>query len=86
MGDSSRVHVVVDKRLGMKGLTGTGDKMENITVIECGCQDGSILSPFIIFQGMNLQSTWYYEGVPNDWIAAVSNKGWTTDILGIAWL
>src|SRR4051794_36054649 len=45
-----------------------------------------VLSPLIIFKGKNLQSTWFYEQAPDDWMAVTSKKGWTTDLLAMAWM
>ena len=86
MGDTARSYVIIDKRLGTKGYTGRGSNTENITVIECGCMDGTVLSPFIIFKGKNLQSTWFSEDAPNDWMAVTSDSGWTNNLLAITWL
>jgi hypothetical protein len=55
-------------------------------VVECGCQDGTVLPPLIIFKGKNLQSTWFHDQAPDDWMAVTSNKGWTTDLLSIMWI
>ena len=75
MGDSARTYVIIDKRLSTKGLTEKGSKGENISVVECGCQYGSVLPPLIIFKGKKLQSTWYHEQAPDDCMAVTSNKG-----------
>jgi hypothetical protein len=40
----------------------------------------------VIFQGKLHQSSWYESGVPSDWHIGVSENGWTTDELGLAWL
>jgi hypothetical protein len=86
MGDSAKSYVIIDKRLGTQGYTGRGATTENITVVECGCMDGSALPPFIIFKGANLQSTWYYEKAPENWMAVTSENGWTNNLLGYTWL
>jgi hypothetical protein len=75
MGNTARSYIIVDKRLGTAGYLGKSSKMENISLIECGCQDGTVLPPMIIFKGKNLQSTWFYEQAPDDWMAVTSKKG-----------
>jgi len=39
----------------------------------------------IIFKGQNLQHQWFEEDTP-DWLYTTSNKGWTTNGIGLAWL
>jgi hypothetical protein len=85
MGDTGRAYVVVDKEEGYTGYTPM-DRGESLTVIECGCADGSFIPPFVIFKGNHLQSTWLHRSVPHDWMAAVSPKGWTSNVLGLRWL
>jgi hypothetical protein len=40
----------------------------------------------IIFEGKVYISTWYTNTLPLDWTIALSDKGWTDDSLGLAWL
>jgi hypothetical protein len=48
---------------------------------------GWAIPPFIIFQGKHHLSAWYKEGdLPHDWVVGVSDNGWTTNELGLAWL
>ncbi|XP_044717900.1 DDE superfamily endonuclease domain-containing protein [Hirsutella rhossiliensis] len=37
----------------------------------------------VIFQGKVHQASWYEADVPKDWQIAVSDKGWTSDDLGL---
>jgi hypothetical protein len=39
-----------------------------------------------IFEGKVYISTWYTKTLPPDWTIALSDKGWTDDSLGLAWL
>jgi hypothetical protein len=66
MGDGAKSYVVVDKCLGTTGYVNTPSKTENVTVIECGCMDGTVLPPFTVFKGKNLQSTWFPEQAPDN--------------------
>jgi hypothetical protein len=57
------------------------------TVIQGINAAGWAIPPFIIFQGKNHLTAWYKEdNLPNDWVIAVSENGWTTNKLGLAWL
>jgi hypothetical protein len=48
---------------------------------------GWAIPPFIIFKGRHHLSAWYKEdSLPQDWIIAVSENGWTTNELGLQWL
>jgi hypothetical protein len=40
----------------------------------------------IILKGKTHISSWYLDSLPSDWTIAVSDNGWTTDQLGLAWL
>ena len=57
------------------------------TVIQGINATGWAIPPFIIFQGKHHLTTWYKEeNIPHDWVIAVSENGWTTNELGLAWL
>jgi hypothetical protein len=48
---------------------------------------GWAIPPFIIFKARHHLSAWYKEeGLPQDWVIAVSENGWTTNKLGLEWL
>jgi hypothetical protein len=48
---------------------------------------GWAIPPFIIFKGRHHLSAWYKEdNLPQDWVIAVSENGWTTNELGLQWL
>ena len=66
IGTTSKSYVIIDKRQNSSGKIGTSSKGENITAIETGCADGTVLPPFLIFKGQYLQSTWYSHEVPDD--------------------
>jgi hypothetical protein len=57
------------------------------TVIQGVNATGWAIPPFIIFQGKHHLSAWYKEeDLPQDWVIAVSENGWTTNKLGLEWL
>ncbi|KAJ6436248.1 ATP-dependent DNA helicase PIF1 [Purpureocillium lavendulum] len=59
---------------------------EWVTVIESVNCQGWALPAMVILQGKMHQASWYESGVPEDWQIAVSDKGWTSDDLGLHWL
>ena len=63
-----------------------GDR-EWVTAIVGVNAAGWAIPPYIIFAGKMHLSTWY-EGndIPSDWVIALSDNGWTTDLLGLDWL
>jgi hypothetical protein len=81
--DAARLYIIINKRLSIKGYTEHRSNIENITVIECGCMDGSVLPFFIIFKVKNLLSTWFAEDASNNWMAMTSDSGWTNNLLAI---
>jgi hypothetical protein len=86
MGNGAKSYVVIDKRLGTSGYVNEASKTKNITVIECSCMDGSVIPPFTIFKGKNLQSTWFPELAPDNWVAVTSESGWSNNALALIWL
>ena len=48
---------------------------------------GWAILPFIILKACYHLSSWYKDGdLPQDWVIGVSDNGWTTNALGLAWL
>jgi hypothetical protein len=48
---------------------------------------GWAIPPFLIFKAKHHLSAWYKEAnLPHDWVVGVSDNGWTTNELGLAWL
>jgi hypothetical protein len=57
------------------------------TVIQGINAMGWAIPPFVIFQGKHHLSAWYKEeDLPQDWVIAVSENGWTNNELGLEWL
>jgi hypothetical protein len=55
------------------------------TTIECINASGWSIPPFVILSGKLHQASWYCD-LPEDWVIAVSNNGWTTDELDLEWV
>jgi hypothetical protein len=67
-----------------------GEKVENITALECIGADGWLMAPFFIFKasGSNYMEAWYNgsEALPSESMTAISPNGWISDELALAWL
>nr|CEG04509.1 unnamed protein product [Fusarium clavum]CEG05771.1 unnamed protein product [Fusarium clavum] len=59
-----------------------------ITIIEAISATGSGLSPLVIFKGKDVQHQWFPEELDylTNWQFTTSEKGWTNDEIGLAWL
>jgi hypothetical protein len=59
---------------------------ESITLVECIATDGWIGSPLLLFPGHIYLEDWYEQGLPEDYMIGVLEKGWITDQLAFDWL
>jgi hypothetical protein len=85
LASTSRVITSSDRR-GKPHLIQQGDR-EWVTAIETIGTGGFVLPLMVIFAGKVQQRIWYeYSTVPLDWRIAISDKGWTSNCLGIKWL
>ena len=85
MGVISTAKVVTSaERAGRPFFTQPGNR-EWVTVIECITSQGWVTPPIVIFEGKINQMNWYTD-IPNDWMIAVSDNGWTNNKLGLIWL
>lgn len=83
MGVAKRVKVIYST--GTLPLVTDQRNRESCTVIECVCADGTVLDPMVITKGKRL-STNLAIHMPDGYTAAVSQKGWTNNKLGLSWL
>ena len=59
---------------------------EWVLVVETISATGQPIRPIIIFKGKEPQTTWFpHNEVPN-WLYTVSNNGWTSNRVALAWL
>jgi hypothetical protein len=83
---SAQLVVTGSERRGRPKAIQPGNR-EWVTVIQGINATGWAIPPFIIFAGQYHLSAWYDgDDIPCDWAIAVSDNGWTTNELGIAWL
>src|SRR5436190_20874227 len=59
---------------------------EWVTVVECICVDGTMISPLVIFKGETLSTAWVPASVAEDWRFSCNTKGWTSNLHGVEWL
>ena len=64
-------------------LTQDGNR-EWVSLIECVCADGGVLKAWYIFKGKVHMKVWYE--VLEDGHISLSENGWTTNEIGLAWL
>ena len=82
---SAQLVVTGSERRGRSKAIQPGNR-EWVTVIQGINAAGWAIPPFIIFAGQYHLSAWYQEDIPRDWRITLSENGWTTNELGVAWL
>jgi hypothetical protein len=83
VGGSVKVVTAAEIRLNPIGRQ-AGDR-EWVTLIAAVNAAGWLVPPFFIFKGKNHNQSWYHHH-PKEWRIAVSDNGWTTNEVGVAWL
>ena len=59
----------------------------SVTVMECVSADGSVLPPCIILKGKGFLEDWFmHSEMPETWLIATSQTGYTSDDLAFKWL
>jgi hypothetical protein len=83
---SSQLVVTGSERRGRPKAIQPGNR-EWVTTIHGISAAGWAIPPFIVFAGQYHLSAWYEgDDIPGDWAISLSDNGWTTNELGIAWL
>lgn len=60
---------------------------EWVTVTQGINATGWAIPPFVIFKARHHLSNWYKDDkLPQDWVIAISENGWTTNELGFEWI
>ena len=52
-----------------------GSGREHVTILACGCADGTRLPPYVVYKGKNLWARWMKDG-PAGCLYSVSDSGW----------
>ena len=80
MGVAATSKVVTSSdRVGRAPLVQPGNR-EWVSTIECINASSRTLPPFIILSAKQHQASWYTD-LPPGWVVAVSDNGWTTNVL-----
>jgi hypothetical protein len=83
---STTMVVTSSERRGRAKLKQPGNR-EWATVIQGVNATGWAIPPFIIVKGRYHLSSWYENSpLPNDWVIATSENGWTTNERGLEWI
>jgi hypothetical protein len=82
---SSQTVVTGTERRNRPKAIQPGDR-EWVTVIQGVCAAGWPIPPYVILKAKHHQSVWYSKEIPEDWMLAVSDNGWTTNEHGIEWI
>ncbi|SCO92492.1 related to transposase [Fusarium oxysporum] len=83
---SSGMVVTGSERLGRPKLVQPGNH-EWITVIQAINAEGWAIEPFIIGAGQYHFANWHQQAtIPDGWVIATSQNGWTNNELGLEWL
>ena len=61
-----------------------GSGREYITILACGCADGTRLPPYVVYKGKNLWARWMKNG-PAGCLYSVSDSGWMESANFLQW-
>jgi hypothetical protein len=85
LGTLAQTRVVVDKTCGTRYRAAPG-RQEWLTILECICGDGTVISPFVIFTGKTLSTDWIPANFDDSWRFSVNTRGWTSNDHALDWL
>jgi hypothetical protein len=85
IGTAQTSNVVVDTSVSNAYEAQPG-RQEWLTVIECVSAAGEKITPYIIFKGQNLMSSWLPKPMPEGWMWAANTSGWTNNFHGMKWI
>ena len=84
LGDAGKMRVLCSKHNMQTYVTQDGSR-EWVTLIECISVDRRLLSMFIIFKGKVQMKSWFEVLEAKEAGIAVSENGWTNNMLGLGW-
>lgn len=84
IGLAGRVKVICPK-YDLKAYMNQCGNREWVSLIECISLDGRLLNPYIIFKGKVHLKVWYDDCLQKGGTIALSDNGWTNNILGLHW-
>ena len=66
IGTTQAGRIIINSKIRSR-LQAQPGRQEWVTVIECICADGTMVSPLVIFKGENLSNTWIPADVADSW-------------------
>jgi hypothetical protein len=85
IGVGGSVKVVTASEIRLQPISRQAGDREWVTLIAAVNAAGWLVPPFFIFKAKNHNQSWYHNH-PKEWRIAVSDNGWTTNEVGVAWL
>jgi hypothetical protein len=85
MGVIATARVVIGTDRAGRPQTVQPGNREWVTIIKCINVTGVSIPPLVIFEAIMHQAAWY-QAIPPDWSIGVSENGWTTNEISLAWL
>lgn len=85
IGTCQGTNVVIDTSV-KQAYTAQPGRQEWVTVIECISATGTKISPYVIFKGKNVVSSWLPKDPPAGWMFAANASGWTNNLHGMHWI
>ncbi len=86
IGVGRSVKVVVDATKTTKDYSNDFDNRDFITVVETINAIGHVIAPQVILKGKVIIEKQLVEGLPDDYLLAVSESGYSNDNLNLEWL
>jgi len=86
IGVCNGINVVIDADMELEAYMVQPGRQEWVTVIECISASGVSISPYVIFKGENLVSTWLPRPLPVGWTFTTNTSGWTNNFHGMQWI
>ena len=74
IGEKEPGRVIINANIHQRYQAKPG-RQEWVTVVECVCADGSIISPLVIFKAENLSTQWIPASIHGDWRFNYNLKG-----------
>ena len=84
LGNAGKSRIICSKH-DLSAYKAQDGSREWVSLIECISATGRLLSMFVIFKGKRHMKSWYDVVEDKDAWIAVSENGWTNNVLGLEW-
>jgi hypothetical protein len=82
IGEKEPVQCIINTQIHQQ-FQAKPSHQEWVSVVECVCTNGTIISPLIIFKSKNLSTEWISVSIHSDWRLSCNSKGWTSNQHGL---